>query len=212
MIALSHGTGVFLVAGLIVVSVVAALFYHRQNRQQVLGGRISPAKFAWLLYTVFVWFILCPLLALAAEVGYPLRVILGSFAVCMWGRGVVEIYMLYVSKNWRPPLGITHDVLSLLLILGLSLRYRVEITALARPFDAWVLALLGCVVVSLGLEVWYASAFYRAVQGQTTGDDGVWFATRDDVRFAWINHMTAVWNVPLYGFLLVFLGVYFALW
>ncbi len=212
MTLLSYEARMFLVVSLALVCVWAATFYRRQKQPQRLGGRISLAKLVWLVYAVFVWFILCPLLATAERVGQPLRVVLASFAVCMWSRGVIELYMLYVAKNWWPPLGIAHDLLSLLLVAGVCLTYRAEMTALTHPFDHWVLGLVGCVVVSLGLEAFYASVFHRAVEGQTTGDHGLWFVTKDDARWAWINQLTAVCNIPLYGFLLVFLGVCFGAW
>lgn len=212
MAPLSAGARVFLVVSLALMSVWAAIFYRMQNRQQRLGGRISLAKLAWLVYAVFVWFLVCPVVAVAGRVGQPLRVVLGSFAVCMWSRGLIELYMLYVTKNWWPPFGVTHDLLSLLLVIGGTLFYRGEMAALTEPFDYWVFGLVGCVVVSLGLEAFYASVFHRAVEGQTTGDQGLWFVTKDDARWAWINQLTAVCNIPLYGFLLVFLGVCFGVW
>lgn len=207
---LAYEARLFLGMSMILISLWAAMFYRWQNRPQRLGGRISPAKLAWLVYAVFVWFLLCPVIALSTGVGQPLRVVLGSFTVCMWGRGVVELYLLYVTKTWRPPFGIVHDLLCMLLVTDLSWAYGTELAALTQPFDSWVLGLLGCVVVSLGLEAWYASVFYRAVAGQTTGEHGVWFATKDEVRFIWINRVTAVCNVPLYGFLGIFLGICFA--
>mgnify|MGYP003393695576 CR=1 FL=1 len=212
MTLLSYKARVFLVLSLALVCVWAATFYRRQKQPQRLGGRISLAKLAWLVYAVFVWFILCPVIATTERVAQPLRVVLGSFAVCMWGRGVIELYMLYVAKNWRPPLGIAHDLLSLLLVVGISLAYRAEMTALTHPFDYWVLGLIGCIGVSLGLEAFYASVFHRAVAGQTTGEQGLWFVTKDDARWAWINRLTAVCNLPLYAFLGLFLGVCVGIW
>jgi hypothetical protein len=190
----------------------ARIFYRRQRAEQALGGRISPAKLAWLAYAVFVWFLLCPLLAADEYVARPFRIVLGLFAVWMWCRGVVELFMLYVTKNWRPPLGLAHDLLSLVLVAAGYLLYRQEIGVLHRSFDYWTLGFLFCVFCSLGLETLYASLFHQAVQGDTTGDQAVWFVSESDTRLSRVNRLSALCNVPLYGFLLLFLGVCFGLW
>jgi len=209
---LSYGERVFLLASLALLYGGAVLFYRRQQQPQRLGGRISLAKLAWLAYTVFVWFVLCPFLATAGRVGQPWRVILGSFAVCMWGRGIIELYMLYIRKNWRPSWGIAHDLLSLFLVVGLCLRYRTEIRTLQHPGEQWVLGLTGCVLLSLALEAFYASVFQYVAAGRTMGEQALWFVSKDEARLAWINRITAVCNVPLYGFLLAFLSVCLGLW
>ena len=209
---LAMSTRTILLVSILLMGLSTALFYQRQSTEKALGGRISPAKLAWLAYAVFVWFVLCPLLATDAHVARPLRIVLGLFAVWMWGRGVVELFMLYVTKNWVPPLGIAHDLLSLVLIGVGGLVYRQEISALHRPFDHWILGFLLCVVCSLGLETFYASFFHQAVRGHTTGDQAVWFVSKSDARLSRVNRLSALCNVPLYGFLLLFLGVCFGVW
>jgi hypothetical protein len=57
-----------------------------------------------------------------------------------------------------------------------------------------------------GLEIYYALAFHQAVEGRTTGDDGVWFATAHEARFRRINRVTALANVPLCAFVAALLG------
>ena len=73
MTLLSYEARMFLVVSLALVCVWAATFYRRQKQPQRLGGRISLAKLAWLVYAVFVWFILCPLLATAEPGASGLR-------------------------------------------------------------------------------------------------------------------------------------------
>jgi|SRR6218665_512735 len=187
------------------------LFWRQQNVKKAQGGRISPPKMAWLLYAVFVWFLLCPLVASDAGVHPHLRLVLGGFAAFMWARGAVEMYMLYVTRNWRPPYGITHDVLSLALVLGGLGFYAVRRDAPPSPLDVWTLCLLALVTVTLVIEVLYAALFFHAVEGQTTGEDGIWFADEEQARFQRINRMTFACNVPLYaslgGLLAVALGL-----
>jgi hypothetical protein len=53
---------------------------------------------------------------------------------------------------------------------------------------------------SLAVEVLYAGLFFRAVQGKTTGEDGVWFASAEEARFRRINRITAALNAPQVAF------------
>ncbi|CAM3459652.1 hypothetical protein COSO111634_16345 [Corallococcus soli] len=188
---LSASTRVLLVVFLLAVASAAAFFRHRQNARGARGGRISGPKLAWLLYAVFLWFLVCPLVAMDPAVPGEARIVLGAFAVSMWLRGAAELYMLYVSRNWRPPYGVGHD-------LGcIALDGR----------DVWALALVGLVLVSLVVEVAYAALFHQAVEGRTTGEDGVWFADAEQERFRRINRLTLALNVPLYAVLAVLLAV-----
>ena len=71
--------------------------------------------------------------------------------------------------------------------------------------EAWGRSLVVVLLVSMALETGYAMAFHRAVEGRTTGDDGVWFATADEPRFRRVNRVTAWANVALYAYLLALL-------
>ncbi len=208
---LSPITRVLIVALLGLSVLLGILFWHRQNVRKARGGRISPPKVAWLFYAVFLWFLLCPLVAMDPALHPGLRMVLGSFGACMWVRGIAELYMLYVTFNWKPPYGIGHDVLCILLILsGLSWHHELFSGPLSR-MDLWALSLIALVLVSLFVEVMYATLFFQAVEGHTTGEDGVWFADEEQARFQRINRITFTFNIPLYaglaGLLAVALGV-----
>ena len=194
-------------AALALIALATFAFSKKQNtsarNRPRIGGRVSRPKQLWLGWAVFVWFIQCPILALEPKLAFDVRLILGSFAIFMWARGLVELYMLYVSKNWRPPMGIAHNLACATLIVALALRG--ELLNLVTPLDRWGLAWVLVVFLSLLLETGYAVAFHRAVRGKTTGDDAIWFADAEDPKFRRINRVTAAVNVPLYGFLLVFL-------
>lgn len=208
---LHPGTRAALAVALAITALAAAIFARRQNVKGGLGGRISRPKIAWLFYSVFVYFLLCPALAADGAVREPFRWVLGFFAVSMWVRGVAELLLLYVFRRWKPPLGIAHDVLCLAQI-GISLAWlRGGWAWTLGTFDRWVLAFIGLVSVSLVLEIVYAGLFFQAVHGRTTGEEGVWFAD-EDARFRRINRLTATLDVPLFGFLAAFLAVCFGLW
>jgi hypothetical protein len=186
---------------------LGAVFWHRQNVRAGLGGRISAPKLAWLFFAVFLWFLLCPLVAGDPGVHPRLRYVLGGFGAFMWARGLVELYMLYVTHNWRPPYGITHDVLCLVLVLGGTATHLVQREGPPSPLDTWTLCLLALVMVSLVVEVVYAALFFHAVEGLTVGEDGIWFADEAQARFGRINRLTLACNVPLYTALAALLAV-----
>ncbi|WNG53033.1 hypothetical protein F0U60_50210 [Archangium minus] len=197
-----------LILALLGLSVLlGVLFWRKQNVQRSRGGRISPPKLAWLLYAVFLWFLLCPLVALDSAVSPYLRGVLGSFGAFMWVRGVAELYMLYISHNWRPPYGIAHDVLCILLVLGGLSGYWLHQEGPLSHMDVWALSLIALVLVSLFIEVLYATLFFQAVEGHTVGEDGIWFADEEQARFRRINRITFACNIPLYAGLGVLLAV-----
>lgn len=202
---LSPAARVALLALLALCVAVGVRLHHAQNIRKARGGPISGPKLAWLLYAVFLWFLVSPVAALDSGIQLPLRGVLGAFAAFMWLRGLVELYMLYVSHNWRPPYGIAHDVACIALVLGGLVASPPERPL--SPVDMWAMALVALVLVSLGVEVLYAALFFRAVEGRTTGEQGVWFADEEDPRYRRINRVTLALNVPLYTALAVLLGV-----
>ncbi|HEX8819897.1 MAG TPA: hypothetical protein VF794_08245 [Archangium sp.] len=199
-----------LILVLLGLSVLLGILFHgRQNVRKARGGRISPPKLAWLFYAIFLWFLLCPLVSLDTSIHPHLRMVLGAFGAFMWVRGVAELYMLYVSYNWKPPYGIGHDVLCILLVLCGVSWFRLNHEGPLSRMDVWALSLLALVLVSLLVEVMYATLFFQAVEGHTTGDDGIWFADEEQARFRRINRITLACNVPLYASLaaLLFLAL-----
>jgi hypothetical protein len=204
---LSPLTRTLLVAALAVFGLLGVLFQRRQNRQGARGGRISPPKVAWLFYAVFFWFIVCPAVALDPAVPLAAREVLGVFGASMWIRGVAEMYMLYVSKSWRPPYGIGHDLLCLALVLGGLAWRHTHWTGPLTSADVWALALVALVLASLVIEIVYAALFFHAVAGATTGEEGVWFADEEQARFRRINRLTFTCNVPMYAALAALLAM-----
>lgn len=202
--ALSWLTRLGLLGALLGVAAAVVVFFSRQ-RAGALGGKMSPPKAAWLFWALAVWFIVCPLLALEPALPTHLRATLGIFSINMWARGVIELYMLYGPKNWRPPYGITHDLFSLMLVLGCWLLWPAQEPALSSGWGAFGALSVGTIALSLVLETAYAIVFFKIVEGKTTGEDGVWFADAEDVRWRRVNLVTAVFNVPLYAWLIALL-------
>lgn len=187
---------------------LAALWFRgKQNRAHAMGGKISNPKLLWLFFAIWFWLFECAVLAFEPALPQGYRIIFGVHALSMWLRGAVEMVMLYVTRTWRPPIGISHDVLCIVTVLGLGL-------ALPLPLDsAWGLfapALVFMLLFSLGVEVLYAALFFQAVEGKTTGEKGIWFASEDEARFKRINRITTGFNVPQVLFQVVLLGTAFS--
>lgn len=184
--------------------VVAALWFRsKQNRVHAMGGKISNPKLLWLFFAIWFWLFECAVLAFEPALPLGYRIIFGVHAASMWLRGGVEMFMLYVTRNWRPPIGITHDVVCIVTVLVLVLLLPLPIGT------AWGLlapALVAMLLFSLGVEVLYAALFFQAVEGKTTGEKGIWFASEDEARFRRINRITTAFNVPQVLFQVVLLG------
>lgn len=205
----SLATRIGLGASLALCVLASRWFRSKQNRAHAMGGNISNPKLLWLFFAIWFWLFECAVLACEPSLAVGYRVILGVHAASMWLRGVVEMVMLYGTKTWRPPLGIGHDVLCLVTVLALGVAFRHQLP-LDGPWGLFAPALVVMLVFSLGVEVLYAALFFKAVEGQTTGEKGVWFASEDEARFRRINRITAAFNTPQVLFQLVLLGFGFA--
>ena len=197
---------ILIVVAIALVAGLGVAVHHAQNATGAMGGRISTPKLVWLIYTLFVWGLLCPILAADRSVAPRFRIVIGSFAALMWLRGIAEIFMLYVFRNWRPPIGMAHDLACAgLLAFGLAWS-RPAWRPVTRTIDGWLLAFTSMVLASVLVECLYAGLFERAVRGATTGRSGLWFAAPGDPRFTLINRLTAGIDVPLCAFLAAFIA------
>ena len=199
--ALSAWTRWGLVAALALAGGVVAWFALRQ-RAGAMGGALSRPKAAWLLWAVLVWFLVCPLLAWEPALSRPYDRALGLFSLSMWLRGVIELYMLYGPKNWRPPYGIGHE-LAWLALLAAAVVVDGSPLKPTTPWGVVGAVSVGVITLSMILETAYAAVFYKVVQGKTTGEEGIWFADQEDPRWRRINQVTLAWNIPLYMWLLL---------
>lgn len=209
---LSPLTRTLLLVLLAAIALQGVRFHRRQNRKGTRGGRISPPKVAWLFFAIYFWFIVCPAVALDPALSSAASQVLGLFGVSMWLRGAAEMYLLYVTQSWRPPYGIGHDVLCIALVLGGLGWHHEHWTGPLPASELWALALIGLVLASLVVEIAYAALFFHAVEGATTGEEGVWFADEEQARFRRINRLTFAFNVPMYGTLAALLGWGFGLY
>ncbi|MER2566600.1 MAG: hypothetical protein ABTQ32_38110 [Myxococcaceae bacterium] len=193
-------------AGVLIAVVMGLRFRAKQNAGHgARGGKISNPKVLWLFFAIWFWFVECAVLAFEPALPPAYRLIVGAHALSMWLRGAIEMFMLHVTKNWRPPIGIGHDAICIATILGLAVWSGSELTTFGA-WSWWAPALVVMLLFSLGVELLYAALFFKAVEGKTTGDDGIWFADPESERFKRINRITFACNTPLVLFQLALLG------
>lgn len=99
------------------IVLLAAAFYPLQNSGLLPGGQISPVKLAWLACAILFWYLLPVLLLLDERMAGAARracfVLLGSMSI----RAVAELFMMYVTGNWHPWMGISHNLVTFALML-----------------------------------------------------------------------------------------------
>jgi len=186
----------------IVFALIARALYRKQNQPNRMGGPISMAKGFWLSYTIYTWFLFVPFLLIFMNPPDFYRSALTLLAISMWVRGVVELYMLFVSKNWVPPIGMSHDVLT---IAGM-IAWPILKNGLPTEFDSSWTVLYLSLLLSLVVETYYAYAFFSLMRGKTKGEEGVWYASDEDPIFKRINNITTTFNFILYAVLIYFIS------
>lgn len=202
---LSHAspTNSVVLWALLAVVAAAALAFRAMQMRGKLGGKIATSKTIWLGLVVALWFAVVPVVAFDQAIAFGLRLVLGVFFANMALRGGIELFMLYVSKNWKPRYGMAHALFSIALIVLSALVVQFGLgepvfMGLAQDLDRWALMLIMLVVMSLGTEWLHAFTFSEVVNssGQTTtGDHAVWFAHKDDPRFQQILKNTVRYNL-----------------
>src|SRR2546422_10677472 len=92
------------------IAAFSTIFYCRQNYAGQVGGPMSVEKILWLNYALTAWLVIPPVLLRPPDLAPPLRVILGSFLASMLGRGVIEVWLLYLAFGWSPPFWLAHKL------------------------------------------------------------------------------------------------------
>jgi hypothetical protein len=180
-------------ASVIALLAVSLWFYYRQNFAGQIGGTMSVAKLLWLDYALLAWFIVPCFVWRSPLIEPQLRGIYGAYLANFLVRGVVELWMLYVTISWLPPYGITHDLFSIGLVTTLLLRRREKLSQLHDEQNLAARRFLVSIRLGLVCEIILACLFYRATEGRI----GIYFAS-DDPHFAFINRLT--WAIVLFAY------------
>ncbi len=191
------------VAGKLALVVAAAALtafgvrFHRKQKAGALGGAISKPKAFWLPFAIYLWFVVASVMGFDPALPSSLRAPFAALAVSMWARGVIEMLMLYGSKNWKPPYGIAHDLFTIGVMLVVTGLWPPSIGAAPSGLVVGALVMWVVMVASLVLEIVHARSFFAVVGPRTMGNAGVWFADDDDPRFVVINRRTRLGNIAL---------------
>lgn len=200
LISLSESTLRTANTSLIALLLLGGLLFHLlQNRLHLIGGAIALAKLLWLGLAILLWVGLPLLLALDGRIGLFLRYGFGFLFVSMALRGIIELWMLYVTKNWSPNYGIAHDVLCMAgLLLFLALAWQAgELAQHARiSLHALVSTLLFIP------EIYFA--WYMRSNFNTKGGDAIYFVP-DEVKHRRVLRITASVDMMLLLYLPFFL-------
>jgi hypothetical protein len=192
--------------GLTAFAVIAGLaasgyaFQLLQNQYGYIGGVISLPKLMWLGYALLFWMGL-PLL-IVADVRTPpmLARAFGALLVLMLARGLAELVMLYITKNWSPLYGIGHDLLCLS-VLGVML-WRAGASA-SMP-QGRVLLVHGIVTALMFFpEIWFA--WYMHSNFHTQGGQAIYFVPDSELHRRALR-ITAGVVLALTVYLPLFLG------
>jgi hypothetical protein len=166
---------------LVVLSATVGVFSIVQNSGAIVGGRISPPKIAWLNFALYVFVMLPVIMGWFAQADAATsrlyRIVFWSFLI----RGVIEFYMLYVSRTWRCGYGISHDLLTAVLVV-----------IFWQSAGGLTMLLLATLII----EARMAKIFRARVDPAT----GIYFAD-NSAHFAAVNRFTWWVNATLYPIL-----------
>jgi len=183
------------------LGVAAGVFYGTQNAAGRIGGAISPQKMMWLVYALALWGVIPLAIALDRRGSVCLRQAFGALFALMLLRAPVELWMLYVSRNWSPWYGIAHDLVCtgvLLIFMLQAWRGRLWRTA---P-NGWLAVHLAVTTAAFAAEIYFAH--YMTRHFVTAGDAAIYFVPAD-ARYSEVLRVTAVVVVGLSLYLPLFL-------
>lgn len=173
------------VAGL---ALAALGFYWVQNQYRPIGGEISWRKLLWLAYAIFLWFLLPLLIGADARVAPALRKPFVVLFVLMLARGLIELWMLYVSLNWSPWYGIGHDLVCATVLLSYLVRLWNAVASLGR-LERLILVHVAVTALMLGPEMYFA--WYMQAHFNTQGDGAIYFVPDDPAYHVVLRATTA---------------------
>lgn len=185
-------SGLLVALGTIVVSALA--FFPLQNAGVLPGGQVAPVKMAWLAYAILIWYLLPGLILFDARISPTVRLAVTVLLVSMLARGVVELYMMYVTANWHPWMGIGHNLLTFSLMLAVLV---VTFPTMDKLYWSYLAVATAMFVPETGF------AWYMLLNASAPGS--VVYFVPDDAQHKWIMILTFGCIVALSAYLFFFL-------
>lgn len=168
------GVPVWVACIMLAMQLLAPAFHFHQNRDpNRLGGPISRAKAAWLIFAINLWLVF-PLLMATQHAVYA------WLGASMLLRAVIEL-PLCASKRWSTNHGLAHDAIHMVLALC-WLPYA--------PVEArlWIVLTL----ITLTAEVFFVLSFRKRTAGPA---NGVFFVP-DGPAHGGLNLLTDLIRMP----------------
>jgi len=180
----------FIIGGLVLTAIV---FYAIQNTGVLPGGQIAPIKLAWLGCAILFWYLLPGLLLLDGRMPRAARRACIVLLVNMILRGIVELFMMYLTEYWHPWMGISHDIFMLVLMSAVLIHARRE---KGGPYIGYLTVATAMFIPESGFA-WYMLT-YATDPGAT-----VYFVSGDPGH-GMILAVTAICVIALLGYLIFF--------
>jgi hypothetical protein len=178
-----------LVSSVAVLSAASAVFAWRQNHLEVVGGPISMAKTLWLNYMLIAMYIV-PFFLWREKTRAPAtRSLFGWLLASFALRAPIELWIIFFTRGWRCAYGITHDLLTVGLLVFLRWKMSPE---LARR-DSAALRVATLLQITLFVEMFMAWEFSKLASPA----EGIYFAA-DTPHFRFVN--VASWIAVAIGY------------
>lgn len=198
---ISKRFNICVVVMVVFMAIVSLDFYYLQNNSGRIGGEIALSKMVWLTYAILFWIGLPLLISLNSHVLARLKTAFIFLLVSMLLRGLVELWMLYFSKNWSPVYGIMHDVFCIL-GLGFFLWRAWETTDLSANSPSRIWFIHGIISTLIFIpEIYYAWYMYNNFN--TVGGNAIYFVP-NILLHNQVLFITASVNVLLTIYLVLF--------
>jgi hypothetical protein len=125
----------YFVGGFLTIA-LSQIFYLLQNHYlENIGGKIAYVKALWLFVAIFYWFVLPAIIVFSQQTSRAIKIIYSALLISMVLRGVIEIFMMYVFNNWHPYLGMSHNLITFILVIIFILKTS-QLVAEDRVFIA----------------------------------------------------------------------------
>lgn len=160
------------------MATVTIAFHVLQNQMALTGGGVAWPKSAWLGLAILFWFVLPALLVSDSRVSPAWRMPFALLLFLMGLRGIIELWMLYVTHNWSPFYGIAHDATCLAALWGLAFRAAAGMAPLRRTGLPRTVCVHAVVTGLLFIPEMYF-AWYMQANFSTKGDHPVYFVPDD---------------------------------
>ena len=160
------------------------LFAWRQNHGAAVGGPLSLPKAVWLACALLGFFVFPFTLGQNRRLSPGVRRVFGAVFLSFAARGVVELVVLCLTREWRCIYGISHDAFTALLALALAACARP-----ATPLDRRTLRFVPILLTMLAVEAYFAWRFSLIASPA----QGIYFAANAP-EFQSLNDLTVIAN------------------